>query len=196
MKIFLLSATLLTAIISKAQTPNLQIGAVTSYFGRDMFSKNEFCLGGEFAANIFIQKNISIGPALQLVKFNWENNLYIPVFATLKLNLPSKKINYFLHADAGYGIHNSRTGFKDTAGNGIFKFDFKNTGGLYLAGGGGIKLKGKVAPYVNLQYSLYGFKFETRSVNLTESEKYAHTERSVAAGITITAGIFIDKGHK
>lgn len=195
MKPFLLSVTLLITIFSKAQTGNLQVGAVTTFLGNDEFGKNEIGLGGELIGNISIQKNMSIGPGVQLLKFNSEDNLYVPVFATFKFNIPAKKIIYFLHADAGYGIHNSYSSFKDTADNGIFKFDFKNTGGLYFASGAGVRFKGKFAPYVNLQYSLYGFKFETRSNNLSESKEYVYTQRHTARGITITAGILLGKNH-
>jgi hypothetical protein len=195
MKTFLLSVALLITIFSKAQTCNLQVGAVTTFLGRDVFDENEFGLGGELVANISIQKNISVGPGVQLLKFNSEDNLYAPVFAKFKLDLPAKKIAYFLHADIGYGIHNFQTSFTDTLGNGTFKTDFKNTGGLYFASGAGIKFKGKFAPYLNLQYSLYGFKFVQNVSNLSEAKDYVYNNRNTAKGITITAGIFLDRNH-
>jgi hypothetical protein len=191
MKISLLFFALLFAIISKAQTGSLQIGGVTSFFGHDEFGKNESALGGELAANISIQKNISVGPGIQLLKFNSESNLYAPVFATFKLNLPANKVTYFFNADAGYGIHNLHTSFTDTATNGVFKLDFKNTGGFYLSTGAGVKLKGKTAPYINLRYSLYGFKFVTKDTDINQAKEYVYAQRNAARGFTIAAGIFL-----
>ncbi|MBV9963167.1 MAG: hypothetical protein JO072_13050 [Parafilimonas sp.] len=195
MRTFLLSVTLLITIFCKAQTGNLQIGAVTTFLGDTELGKNEIGVGGELAANIAIQKNISVGLGAQLLKFNSEDNLYAPVFATFKLNLPAKKLVYFLHADAGYGIHSLKSSLTDTADNGVFKLDFKNTGGLYLATGAGIKLKGKFAPYINVQYALYGFKFVTKDTDINQSKEYLYSQRNTAKAVTITVGIFLEKRH-
>jgi hypothetical protein len=171
---------------SKAQTGGLQIGAVATFFGKQ---QNNY--GGELIENFSIKKNISAGGGIQLLSFNAESNLYIPVFATFKLLLPANKIEYFFHIDPGYGIHNYNSSILFDGTNGSFQFDFKNTGGFYLGTGAGVRLKSKASPYINLQYSIYHFKYVATNTDLNELKEDVYTDKRFSTGITITAGIWL-----
>ena len=171
---------------SKAQTGSLQIGPVATFFG-----KHQNAFGGELIGNVSIQKNISAGAGIQILSFNAEPNLYIPVFATFKLLLPANKIEYFFHVDPGYGIHNYNSSIFFYGTNNSFHYDFKNTGGFYLGTGAGMRLKSKASPYINLQYTLYHLKFVTNMTDLNESKEYIYTNKLFTAGMTITAGIWL-----
>jgi hypothetical protein len=134
---------------ANAQTGGLQMGPVLSFFG-----KNEKGYGGELIANVPIQKVLSTGAGIQLLKLGTEPNLYVPVFATFKASIPTNKIIYFFHVDPGYGIHSFHNAFLIEAGNGNFQMDFKNTGGFYFGTGAGLHLKSKASHILtfNIQY--------------------------------------------
>lgn len=180
------SIILIFASESKAQTSGLQIGPVATFFG-----KHQNAFGGELIENISIQKNISVGAGIQVLSFNSEPNLYVPVFAKFKLVLPANKIEYFFHVDPGYGIHNYNYNIFYYGPTSNLQYDFKNTGGFYLGTGAGMRLKTKASPYINLQYSMYHLKFVTNMTDLNESKEYVYTDKFFTSGITITAGIWL-----
>ena len=137
---------------------------------------------------------MTAGAGVQLLKFDFEPNLYVPVFATFQVSVPAKKIVYFFHIDPGYGIHNYHTGYLVKLQEGNFQVDFKNTGGFYLGTGAGFHLKSKASPYLNFQYSLCSLKLVTKSININDPgdpENVVFIDRGYAAGITITAGIWL-----
>jgi len=141
-------------------------------------------------ANISVQKILSVGAGFQLLKVNVEPNIYTPVFATFNLSIPLDKIVFFFHVDPGYGIYSDHIAY--TTGGGDFKFDFKTTGGFYLGTGAGIHFKSKVAPYINLQYSVYGFHLRYSMTNLNDiNDDISSYEPIPARGVTITAGVWL-----
>lgn len=170
-----------------AQSVGLQAGGAASFFGH-----NDKELGGEFIANIPVKQLLSIGGGVRLLKDNTEPNLYIPAFTTLRLSFPVNKIIYFFHIDPGYVFHYYHNVYYDTASNGAFKFEFKDKGGFYLGTGAGLYFKKRFSPYINVQYSLYGLKFQTKSTNINLSKEVTNIDKRNAAGVTITAGIWFN----
>ena len=170
----------------KAQQSSLQAGPVLSFFGH-----NETGYGGELIANVSIQKILSAGAGIQVLKFEEEPSLYIPAFATFKLLLPAKKVVYFFHVDPGYGFHHNYSSGEEKSMNGDVKFEFKNTGGFYLGTGAGLHLKSKASPYINLQYSIYHLKNLIRTTEVNQSDVTTYMDNHNANSITITAGIWL-----
>ena len=184
MKKLLLPFIILIAINLNAQNINLQAGGAASFFGH-----NDKEFGSEFVANIPVKQLLSIGGGIRLLRDNTEPNLYIPAFTTLRLFFPVNKIIYFLHIDPGYVFHYYHDVYYDTVSNGTFKFDFKDKGGFYLGTGAGLYFKNRMSPYINIQYSLYGLKFQTKSTDFNQSKEVTIVDKRNATGITITAGI-------
>ncbi len=184
---------LIFSLNSKAQLTSIQAGPVVSFFGRDpIVDQNVNNYGGELSANYSINKTISAGAGFQLLKFSNQSNLYAPVFATLKASLPSHKFVYFFHIDPGYVINDYYSSFIEKAGNGDFKFEFKNSGGFYLGTGAGIHLKSKASPYINVQYSMYHVKYLMRLTDISQSQFYDYLDKGFMRGVTITAGLWLD----
>jgi len=177
---------LILALQSKAQTGGLQAGPVLTFLG-----KSEKGYGAELIANIPVEKKFSIGAGVRLMKFNSEPNLYTPVFATFKLSVAANKVIYFFNIDPGYGIHSFHNSFIYEAMNGKFQYEFKNSGGFYLGTGAGLRLKSKASPYINLQYSMYGFKYLMKAAELSLLKETGYIDHRVTTGITLTAGIWL-----
>ena len=91
---------LMLAAKSQSQNGAIQAGPVLTFFG-----KSETNYGGELIANFPIQKTLSAGAGIQLLKDNTQPNLYVPVFATFKVSVPSKKIVYFPGINPGININ-------------------------------------------------------------------------------------------
>jgi len=181
MKTTLLLLALLVAVSSQAQKASLQIGAVTSFFGH-----NENGYGIELAGNKSIHKNISTGIGIQFLKLNPEPNLYLPIFATFKIHIPVKKFDYFFHVDPGYGIHS----YHDAYG-GPFNLYYKNIGGFYFGTGAGLRLRSKMSPYINFQYSIYGFRDQIKFTDEGQLHETVYVDKISAKSFTITAGIWL-----
>jgi hypothetical protein len=181
------------AVTSEAQLTSIQAAPVVSFFGNDVSNGHDVNnYGGELIANYSIDKSISAGAGLQLLKFTDQSNLSAPLFATVKASLSSNKFVYFFHIDPGYVINNYYSSFIEKDGNGDFKLEYKHTGGFYLGTGAGVHLKSKASPYINLQYSMYQLKYLLRVTNIGTSQGEDYPDKGFMRGITITAGLWLN----
>jgi hypothetical protein len=164
----------------RTQTCGLQLGGTGTFFINKGISG-----GGELIGNITVQKKLSIGAGIQALKFYNIQNIYAPAFETAKYFIPAKKVIYFLHMDPGYGFYTYKYVNKINDPNGAYNVNYKNTGGFYLGVGTGLCLKTAVAPYFNVQYSLYNYRYSINFKDVNYINRYS------LGTITFSAGIWL-----
>jgi hypothetical protein len=104
-------------------------------------------VGGSFGIGGVVNKQITIGPAFDFVKFKGSTKIYVPAYLNFRFYLPIEKTRIYLNVSPGYGLYKYQTQSSVTKG------------GFYFSGGAGIHGTGKVSPY--LQIGLRSVQFNS-----------------------------------
>jgi hypothetical protein len=145
----------------KAQTGYVNFGFVGYIKGNSQGYGASFGIGGN------IDKQFTIGPAFDFIKFKGFNNPYVPAYLNLRFYLPIEKARIFINASPGYGLYKEQT-------IGVVK-----SGGFYFNAGAGVHGTGKTSPYI--QIGLRSLQF-TNEVN-RKKEKASTTYFGFDIGI-------------
>lgn len=145
---------------------SLQFGGVGSFSKTNGF-------GGEAILNLKVAKQLSVGPGIKVIKFTDIDKIYWPLLVSVKYYIPFKNAQFYINVDPGYSIFPH-----DKVENAAYE-----KGGIYAAGGIGLIGNSKLAPYVSIQFTKYGYNLHYLDVS-----KY----RSINT-LTFTAGIAINR---